>query len=207
MHREFAAKTTNLDGADARHKLGWSKAQAMGAIARVVKPNTRDVEVQTVEKKGRNRLQPREEAKGITQCIKASAFREINKICDEKFRPKCFESTLECIKQVRGFLIAHFGPVDDKNYLVNKVERLSTMNDQLRLDLEICLHLVKTVMESEDVASRACLLRAGPKVTEQLSAGLARHGIVYQKFGKPVVDFSELLKFVPTDEKVKKYDM
>ena len=158
-------------------------------------------------KKKTNPFQPREEAKEITQCIKASAFKEINKICDTQFRPKCFDSTLECIKHVRTFLIAHFGPPSDPNFLETKVEKLTAQNCQLRSDLEIGLHLLKSMMESEEVSSRACLLRGGHRVSRKLGEVLANKGIMYQKYVKCVVDFAELLKFVPSDESVKGYDL
>ena len=115
--------------------------------------------------------------------------RQINQICDKQFRQKCFESTLECIKQVRGFFIAHFGPAEDENFLETKANKLSARNGQLRLDPEICMHLLKS--------------RGGPRVSENLTVGLSKYGIVYQTYGKNVIDFAELMKFVASEESVK----
>ena len=205
-HREIAQKPDELRSNDARHKLGWSKAQAMGTVARVCGNDTRTVAVQTISKKpSTRRNQPREEAKGINQRIKASAFKVINKFVDEKFKPKNFDTTLDCIKYVRKFLISHFGPETDDENLENRVKKLTGQNRKMMVDLEIYQHLVKIIMSDGQLAALVAQHEGGPEVSGRLCGIMQGEGIVYESFGRKRVNFGDLLKFAPTEETLKNY--
>ena len=80
----------------------------------------------------------KKEARALPGAIKGEAWAKIVKIVDEKYDPKNFESTTECVRDLSQFREQHFGDADSEFLLKNQLDAQRARADELYEHTMIC---------------------------------------------------------------------
>ena len=139
------------------------------------------------------------EQKGLVNTIKRNAFEVVDTYLN-KYKPKNFGTSVQCIKQLQDFLALHFSEADNPANAANLLEASRDRYTKLWDVTSMYKQVLDTIMEDDFVFGELVALKEGPLVKQGLEDSIRTHNMVYTENMRPHVDVGDLLKLAPSDE-------